>query len=107
MLAVLGYALIGFVTGLISKKYMPGKVVDGSISLSLLGIFGAVTGGLLCLALFSYGRAYDYLYGYTHVYSSDNGATLPAYWMSFLTAMIGAILVLAVYKLVKGKWTQP
>lgn len=103
MLAVLGYALIGFVTGLVSKKFMPGKVADGYLSLSLLGVLGAVIGGLLCLILLNYGRAYDYLYGYIHIYSTDNGATLPAYWMSILTAMIGAILALAVYKLIKGK----
>lgn len=106
MLWVVGYALIGFVTGLLAKKLMPGKVATGSFALSLLGILGAIFGGLSCLRLLRYGRAHLYLVGYTSVDSADNGATVPAYWISLFTAMTGALLVLAVYKLVKGKWSH-
>lgn len=101
MLPVLLFAAIGFAAGILAKKFMPGRIPDKTISLGLLGIVGGVAGGLLTLLLFSYGRAQVYLSGYTHVYSDDNGATLPAYWMSPFSAIVGAVLVVAVYKLIK------
>lgn len=104
MVWVVGYALIGFVTGLLSKKLMPGKVAAGPIALfASLGVLGAIFGGVSCLRLLRYGRAQLYLDGYISVNSGENGGTVPAYWISLFTAMTGALLVLAVYKLIKGK----
>lgn len=71
------------------------------VPLALLGGVGGFLGGLSSFLWFGYGRAHDYLYGYTHVYESP-GATLPAFWMSFIFALIGALLLVALYRLIKG-----
>ena len=102
MFWVLVFIVIGVGTALLSKRLMPGVVSDKTLWPLALGTVGAVAGGLSSLVLFDYGRAHDYLYGYTHVYEST-GSTLPAHWMSPIFALVGALLVMAVYGLLRGR----
>lgn len=104
MLALLGYVLIGLFTGLVAKRAMPLKITDGSFALGLVGMIGSLLGGLAVTLLFSYGRSYDYWYGYTMVKDAGqaHASGLPAYWISFITALAGALLALSIYKLMRA-----
>ena len=79
----LWWIIIGGLAGLIAKAIMPGRDPGGCIITILLGIGGAVLAGFL-------GRAvgwYD---------EGDRGA-------GFIAAVIGAIVILFIYRLVAGR----
>lgn len=80
---------MGFLAGFIAKALMPGPDSGGFIVTTLLGIVGAVIGGIVGRAL-----------GFGVATSFDNiGGSLP----TFLFAVIGAIVVLAIYRLATGR----
>lgn len=74
----LGWIVIGLVAGAIAKLIMPGKDPGGCIVTMLLGIAGALVAGFIGSAI-----------GW---YEAGEGA-------GFLAAIVGAILILAVYRL--------
>lgn len=78
MLSFLSLILFGLVVGVIAKLLMPGKDPGGFIVTILLGIAGAVIGGYV-------GR----LMG---LYGPNEGA-------GFFMALLGSILLLALYRL--------
>jgi uncharacterized membrane protein YeaQ/YmgE (transglycosylase-associated protein family) len=80
MLHLLWMCLIGLVAGAIAKLIMPGKDPGGIIITMLLGIAGSLLAGFL-------GRAMGW-------YEAGQGAGL-------IMSVVGAILLLAVYRLVK------
>jgi uncharacterized membrane protein YeaQ/YmgE (transglycosylase-associated protein family) len=75
----LSWIVIGLIAGLIAKALVPGRDPSGCIVTILLGIGGAVLAGFLGQSL-----------GW---YSPGEGA-------GFLAAIVGAVLILAVYRLV-------
>jgi uncharacterized membrane protein YeaQ/YmgE (transglycosylase-associated protein family) len=82
MFGILGWILFGLVVGAVAKLLMPGNDPGGIIVTMLLGIVGAVVGGWI-------GRAMG-LYG-----PND-----PA---GFLMSLIGAVALLAVYRMMAGR----
>jgi uncharacterized membrane protein YeaQ/YmgE (transglycosylase-associated protein family) len=92
MLAILGWVIFGLIAGIIAKAIMPGKDPGGAIITIVLGIIGAVIGGFIGRTLLGYGSASD-----------GNDVSEPGFLMSLLLAVVGAILVLAVYRLIKGR----
>jgi uncharacterized membrane protein YeaQ/YmgE (transglycosylase-associated protein family) len=80
----LSWIIIGLIAGLIAKAIMPGKDPGGFIVTTLLGIVGAVIGGWIGSAAF--GRGVEQL----------------NFWSIFL-AVVGALLVLAVYRMATGR----
>jgi uncharacterized membrane protein YeaQ/YmgE (transglycosylase-associated protein family) len=74
---MLGWILFGLVVGILAKLVMPGRDPGGIIVTMLLGIAGALLGGLL-------GRAMG-LYG-------------PGQPAGFVMATIGAVLLLFIYR---------
>lgn len=78
MFGIIGWIVFGLVVGAIAKLVMPGKDPGGIIVTVLLGIVGAVLGGWI-------GRAMN-LYG-------------PNEPAGFVMALIGAIVVLALYRM--------
>ena len=78
MFGVLGWILFGLVVGVIAKLLMPGRDPGGAIITILLGIVGAVLGGFL-------GRALGFY-----------GPNEPA---GFLMSLVGAVAVLAIYRM--------
>ena len=78
MFGVLGWILFGLVVGVIAKLLMPGRDPGGAIITILLGIVGAVLGGFL-------GRALGFY-----------GPNEPA---GFLMSLLGAVAVLAIYRM--------
>ena len=82
MLGILGWIVFGLIVGVIAKVVMPGKDPGGFIVTILLGIVGAIVGGFA-------GRALGF-------YSAGQ----PAGW---IMSIVGAIIVLAVYRMVVGR----
>ena len=74
--------LIGLIVGALAKLIMPGKDPGGIIVTILLGIAGAFLGGFL-------GR----LIG---LYQPDQPA-------GFLMSLVGALILLAIYRMIKGR----
>jgi uncharacterized membrane protein YeaQ/YmgE (transglycosylase-associated protein family) len=74
--------IIGLVVGALAKLIMPGKDPGGIIVTMLLGIAGAFLGGWI-------GRAVG-------LYQEGQGA-------GFIMSLIGAIILLAIYRLIVGR----
>jgi uncharacterized membrane protein YeaQ/YmgE (transglycosylase-associated protein family) len=79
----ISWIVIGGLAGLIAKAIMPGRDPGGCIVTILLGIAGAVVAGFLGRTLGWYREG-------------DTGA-------GFIAAIIGAIIILFVYRLVAGR----
>jgi len=82
MLSFLWMCIIGLVAGALAKLIMPGKDPGGIIVTMLLGIAGSLLAGFL-------GRALGW-------YQAGQGAGL-------IMSVVGAILLLAIYRLVRGR----
>jgi uncharacterized membrane protein YeaQ/YmgE (transglycosylase-associated protein family) len=82
MASILGTLVIGLVIGVIAKLLMPGKDPGGCIITMLLGIAGAFVAGYL-------GRAM--------------GWYLPGQPAGFIASVIGAMLLLLIYRLIAGR----
>jgi uncharacterized membrane protein YeaQ/YmgE (transglycosylase-associated protein family) len=92
MFAILGWIILGLIAGLIAKAIMPGKDPGGVIITTLLGIVGSVVGGFIGRMLFGYGHA-----------TSSGDITEPGVLMSLVLAVVGAIVLLAAYRLISGR----
>ena len=77
-----GWIIIGALAGIIAKAFMPGRDPGGCIVTILLGIAGALLAGFLGNTL-----------GW---YKQGEGA-------GFIAAIVGAIIILFVYRLVAGR----
>jgi uncharacterized membrane protein YeaQ/YmgE (transglycosylase-associated protein family) len=90
MVSLLIWLLLGFIAGYLAKFILPGRDGGGVVMTTVLGILGAVVGGFM-------GR---YFFGYPMVSSFDNiGNNIP----SFVSSIIGAIVVLAIFRLARGR----
>ena len=74
--------IIGLLAGIVAKLLMPGRDPGGFIITTILGIIGAVVATYLGQAL-----------GW---YRADEGA-------GFIGAVVGAVIVLVIYRLVVGR----
>jgi len=92
MIAILGWIVFGLIVGLIAKAIMPGRDPGGVFITILLGIVGAVIGGYVGRLLFGYGGT-----------SSAGGVNEPGFLMSLILAVIGAIVLLGVYRLISRR----
>lgn len=81
MFGLLGWVLFGLIVGVVAKLLMPGRDPGGFIVTALLGIAGAVLGGLLGRALGFYG---------------------PGEPAGFLMSTVGALILLFAYHKVRG-----
>jgi uncharacterized membrane protein YeaQ/YmgE (transglycosylase-associated protein family) len=79
---IIGWIVFGLIVGAIAKLLMPGRDPGGWIVTILLGIAGALVGGFL-------GRAVGW-------YGANDAA-------GFLMSLLGAIVLLALYRLVRGR----
>jgi uncharacterized membrane protein YeaQ/YmgE (transglycosylase-associated protein family) len=81
MITVLGWILFGLIVGALAKLVMPGRDAGGIIVTMLLGIVGAVVGGF---------------FGRLGLYSTGQTA-------GFFMSLLGAIVVLAIYRMFVGR----
>ena len=79
---ILGIIIIGFLAGVVAKLLMPGRDPGGFIVTTLLGIVGAFVATYL-------GQAIGW-------YRADEGA-------GFVGAVVGAVILLAIYHFVKRR----
>jgi uncharacterized membrane protein YeaQ/YmgE (transglycosylase-associated protein family) len=82
MLHLLWEAIIGLIVGALAKFIMPGKDPGGIIVTMLLGIAGALIAGWIGQAV--------------HWYQPGQSA-------GFIASLIGALILLFIYRLFKGK----
>jgi uncharacterized membrane protein YeaQ/YmgE (transglycosylase-associated protein family) len=82
MFGILGWILFGLVVGVVAKLLMPGRDPGGIIVTMLLGIVGAVVGGFLGRAL---------------------GWYQPGEPAGFFMALLGAVILLAIYRMGVGR----
>jgi uncharacterized membrane protein YeaQ/YmgE (transglycosylase-associated protein family) len=82
MLGVIGWIVFGVIVGVVAKLLMPGRDPGGFIVTMLLGIAGALLGGFL-------GRALGW-------YREGEPA-------GFLMSIVGAIILLAIYRMAVGR----
>ncbi len=80
MIGILGWLVFGLIVGALAKFVMPGKDPGGIFVTIALGIAGALLAGFIGQALGMYG---------------------PGQPAGFIMATIGAILVLALYRMTK------
>jgi uncharacterized membrane protein YeaQ/YmgE (transglycosylase-associated protein family) len=96
MIAIIGWIIFGLIAGLIAKAIMPGRDPGGVIITILIGIAGSIIGGFVGQALFGYGRAVN----------DSNDLSRPGFLMSLVLSVVGAIVLLGVYRLIKGRSNQ-
>ena len=77
-MGIIGWIIFGLIVGAVAKLLMPGRDPGGWIVTILLGIAGALVGGFLCRAVGWYG---------------PNDAA------GFLMALVGALVLLGLYRL--------
>jgi uncharacterized membrane protein YeaQ/YmgE (transglycosylase-associated protein family) len=82
MFGVIGWIIFGLIVGAIAKLLMPGRDPGGIIVTMALGIAGALLGGFV-------GRALGW-------YQENEPA-------GFLMSLVGAILLLWIYRLMVGR----
>jgi uncharacterized membrane protein YeaQ/YmgE (transglycosylase-associated protein family) len=81
---LISWVLFGFIVGILAKLLMPGKDPGGCIVTTLIGIAGAVLGGMLASVL-------------------DFGGYAVFDWRSLVLAILCSVLLLAVYRGIKGR----
>ncbi|EBH9036781.1 TPA: GlsB/YeaQ/YmgE family stress response membrane protein [Salmonella enterica] len=82
-MGIIAWIIFGLIAGVIAKLLMPGRDGGGFILTCILGIVGAVVGGWLA-SMFGIG-------------GSISGFNLH----SFLVAVVGAIVVLVIFRLLR------
>ena len=81
-MSIIWAIVIGFIVGLIARFLMPGRDPAGFIVTTLLGIVGAVLATFLGQAM--------------GLYAAGQAA-------GFIASVIGAIVVLAIYNMIRGR----
>ena len=84
--------ILGLIAGAIAKAIMPGKDPGGMIVTMLIGIAGSIIGGILGGTLLGYGGVND-----------AGDVSRPGFFMRLVLAVVGALILLAVYRLIKGR----
>ena len=84
-MGIISWIVFGLIAGIIAKLIMPGRDPGGCIITMLLGVAGAFVGGFL-YRLFS---------GREVFFQFDLG--------SMVVAVLGAVVILAIYRLVAGR----
>jgi uncharacterized membrane protein YeaQ/YmgE (transglycosylase-associated protein family) len=84
-MGIIGWIVFGLIIGALAKLVMPGRDPGGIIVTMLLGIAGALLGGFV-------GRALGW-------YGPNDGA-------GFLMSLVGAVLLLMLYRMAIGRRAQ-
>ena len=87
-MGIIGWILLGLLAGIIAKAVLPGDDPGGFIITTLIGIAGAILGGLVASAL-GIGDPIDEFFDIS----------------TWLAAIIGAIVLLLVWRMVTSRRT--
>ena len=85
-MGIIAFIILGLLAGAIAKALMPGEDPGGFIITALIGVAGALIGGFLAGALFD-ADPMDEFFDIS----------------TWLTAIIGSIILLLIYRLVAGR----
>jgi uncharacterized membrane protein YeaQ/YmgE (transglycosylase-associated protein family) len=85
-MGIIAFIILGLLAGIIAKAILPGDDPGGLIVTTIIGVVGAILGGLLAGVLF-------------------NADPLDEFFdiSTWLTAIVGAILLLVIYRVVVGR----
>jgi len=83
---IIAFIILGLVAGMIAKALLPGDDPGGYIVTAIIGVVGALLGGFLAAVLF-------------------NAHPLDEFFdiSTWLTAIVGSIILLALYRFVTGR----
>lgn len=84
-MGIIAFIILGLVAGIIAKAIMPGPDPGGIIVTTLIGIAGALLGGFLASAIFD-AHPLDEFFDVS----------------TWITAIVGAVILLWIYRLVIG-----
>jgi uncharacterized membrane protein YeaQ/YmgE (transglycosylase-associated protein family) len=85
-MGIIAFIILGALAGIIAKAIMPGDDPGGFIITTVIGIVGALLGGFLAGLLFD-ADPLDEFFDIS----------------TWLTAIVGAIILLAIYRMVAGR----
>ena len=85
-MGIIAFIILGLLAGVIAKAVLPGDDPGGLIVTTLIGIAGALLGGFVASALFD-------------AHPLDEFFDLS----TWLTAIVGAIVLLVIYRMVVGR----
>jgi uncharacterized membrane protein YeaQ/YmgE (transglycosylase-associated protein family) len=88
-MGIIGWILLGLLAGIIAKAILPGDDPGGLIVTLLLGVAGALLGGLIARAL-GLGDPIDEFFDIS----------------TWIAAIIGAIVLLLIYRMIFGRRTR-
>jgi uncharacterized membrane protein YeaQ/YmgE (transglycosylase-associated protein family) len=88
-MGIIGWIILGLIAGLIAKALLPGDDPGGVIITALIGIAGALLGGVIAKAL-GFGDPIDEFFDLS----------------TWLGAIIGSIVLLLIYRAVVGGMTR-
>ncbi len=83
-MGLISWIVFGLIGGIIAKFIMPGKDPGGCIVTTVVGVVGALLGGFLATFL-----------GFGGISGFD--------WRSLFIAIIGALVLLALWRLISGR----
>ena len=85
-MGIIAFIILGLLAGLIAKAVLPGDDPGGLIVTTIIGVLGAILGGFLAGALFN-ADPMDEFFDFS----------------SWLTAIVGAIILLVIYRMVVAR----
>ena len=87
-MGIIAFIILGLLAGIIANAILPGEDPGGLIVTAIIGIVGALLGGFLAAALFG-AHPLDEFFDIS----------------TWLTAIVGAIILLVVYRMVVNRGT--
>ena len=88
-MGIIAFIILGLLAGIIAKALLPGSDPGGLIITAIIGVVGALLGGFLAAALFG-AHPLDEFFDIS----------------TWITAIVGAILLLAIYRAVVNRGGQ-
>jgi uncharacterized membrane protein YeaQ/YmgE (transglycosylase-associated protein family) len=85
-MGIIAFIILGLLAGLIAKAILPGDDPGGLIITTIIGVVGAILGGFLAGVLFD-ADPMDEFFDIS----------------SWLTAIVGAIILLVIYRMLVGR----
>jgi uncharacterized membrane protein YeaQ/YmgE (transglycosylase-associated protein family) len=85
-LGIIAFVILGLIGGAIAKAILPGDDPGGFIVTAIIGVVGALLGGFLAAALFD-AHPLDEFFDIS----------------SWLTAIVGSLILLGIYRLVMNR----
>jgi uncharacterized membrane protein YeaQ/YmgE (transglycosylase-associated protein family) len=88
-MSILSWIIFGFIVGAVAKWIVPGEAPAGILGDIIVGVLGAIVGGWLF-----------HFFGHVGLMGFWN-------WHSWLTAMIGAVVLLWAARVISGRRGHP